>query len=93
MPKLTLNTSALPVGPYVELEMIHESFNDIIPQALEPIPIAVVPASAVAIAAPGLEIQQKILIFRLIPIELILHLLRVSFEKLVLNKKYTAHNL
>jgi len=44
----------LPVGPYVELEMIHESFNDIIPQALEPIPIAVVPASAVAIAAPGI---------------------------------------
>ena len=40
------------MGPYVELEMIHDSFNDIIPQ-IESIPIAVVPASAVAIA-PGL---------------------------------------
>lgn len=49
--RIKLTFLALPVGPYVELEML-ESFNDIIPQ-IEPIPIAVVPASAVAIA-PGM---------------------------------------
>ena len=37
--------------------MIHDSFNDIIPQ-IESIPIAVVPASAVAIA-PGLTEKTK----------------------------------
>ena len=53
---LTLNFLALPVGPYVELEML-ESFNDILPQ-MEPIPIAaIVPASAVAIA-PGTKVRR-----------------------------------